>query len=369
MDAAHDLETWLRIAHARPGAQALERLLERFGDAPGVCRAPRAALREAGIGDAAAAILCAGSPAIERELAWREHPGREILSRADPRYPRLLAELPAPPAVLYAAGDVDVLDTLMLAMVGSRRPTAAGERTAYEFARHLAGRGLTICSGLALGIDAAGHRGALDADGFTVAVAGTGLARVYPESHAQLSAEIAERGLLLSEFTLDTPPRRENFPRRNRLISGLSAGVLVVEAALRSGSLITARLAAEQGREVFAVPGSIHNPLARGTNSLIRSGAKLVETAAHILEELAPHIADVPIRQPAPEAPQAALDAEYRTLLEAMDFAPASVDALVTRTGLGPAEVASMLLILELRGLVESGAGGVYLRTATGAPP
>lgn len=269
--------------------------------------------------------------------------------------------------MLYVHGDAAALHEASLAIVGSRNPTPVGMDNAYQFARHLSRAGLTITSGMALGIDAAAHRGALAAGGRTFAVAGTGLDRVYPVAHRELASQIADCGAVVSEFPLSTPPVPRNFPKRNRIISGLSLGVLVVEAAPSSGSLITARLAAEQGREVLAIPGSIHNPLARGCHALIRLGAKLVETADDILEELGPMSGTI---GPAPNAGAAGqagnvlegLDVESRSLLEHMGFEPAPVDTLVERTGLTAEAVSRMLLILELQGFISSAPGGLYIR-------
>jgi DNA processing protein len=254
---------------------------------------------------------------------------------------------------------------MQLAMVGSRNPTPGGVRTASDFARHLAHAGLVITSGLALGIDAAGHAGALAAGQPTIAVMGTGLDRVYPGSHRELAHRIAAQGALVSELPIGAQPRPENFPRRNRIISGLSLGTLVVEAAQRSGSLISARCAAEQGREVFAIPGSIHNPLARGCHALIRQGAKLVETAEDVVNELgalalAGTLQEVASPTPTDAAPR--LDPEYAKLLDSIGFDPLPVDVLVATCGLTPAEVSSMLLQLELRGFVASSPGGLYNR-------
>ncbi len=303
--------------------------------------------------------------ALDADLAWAAGPDRHILTLEHPAYPRLLAEIPDPPPLLFVQGDPGVLGRLQLAMVGSRNPTEGGARTARDFAAFLARAGLVITSGLALGIDAAAHEGALAAGRPTVAVTGTGLDRVYPARHHPLAHAIAAQGALVSEFPTGTPPRPENFPRRNRIISGLSLGVLVVEAAVRSGSLITARLAAEQGREVFAIPGSIHNPLARGCHALIRQGAKLVETAADVLEELGPPpgvAAETGAAEPTEAAPPA-LDADHLGLLESLGWDAVSVDELVRRSGLTAEAVSSMLLILELEGYVVPAPGGRYART------
>ncbi|MDH3451043.1 MAG: DNA-processing protein DprA [Gammaproteobacteria bacterium] len=367
MDAAQRLIPWLKLVHApRISAAQVRVLMDNF-DTPGaVCATRRATLRDAGLdSESIAALHAESSPAIDAELAWAEQSNNHILTMDDPAYPELLRELSDAPPLLYVRGDCEVLGTLQLAMVGSRKPTGLGRRTAFEFARYLAGCGLTITSGLALGIDAASHAGALRGDGLTVAVMGSGHQHIYPRENAGLAEEIAAQGALISELPLQAPPRREHFPRRNRLLSGLSAGVLVVEAATRSGSLITARLANEQGREVFAVPGSIHSPQSRGSNGLIRSGAKLVETAEHILEELAPYAAaarEANTTTPRTETTTGNLDSEYRMLLEAVDFSPTTVDKLVENTGHSAAEVASMLLILELQGHVEAVAGGLYVR-------
>jgi DNA processing protein len=263
-----------------------------------------------------------------------------------------------------------------LAMVGSRNPTPAGRETAHRFAAQLARAGLVITSGLAIGIDAACHRGALDAAGFTIAVCGTGLDIAYPRANAELAEAVAAHGALVSEFALGTPALKSNFPRRNRVISGLALGTLVVEAALRSGSLITARLAAEQGRDVFAIPGSINNELAQGCHQLIQSGAKLVATADDIFVELrgalddnpgtlAPVVAASALATQPTDATgnmSSPLDKEYEILLDALGFEPAGVDLLVERTGLRADEVASMLLMLELADRIESYPGGLYVR-------
>jgi DNA processing protein len=291
------------------------------------------------------------------------------LTPDDPRYPPQLAAVPGCPELLFVSGDPAVLMLPQIAIVGSRSATAAGRETAFEFASVLAAAGLAITSGLALGIDAAAHRGALDAGGVTIAVCGTGLDRVYPAEHASLAAAITARGALVSEFPPGTPPLAVNFPQRNRLMSALSRGVLVIEAAARSGSLITARLAGEQGRDVLAVPGSIHNALARGCHRLIKDGAALVETPDDVLAVLG--FSQVP--PPAKSASNAAdvaengadrLDSGAEMLLNALGFGPADLDRLVERTGLAAHTVVSTLQMLELAGRVESLAGGRYCRTA-----
>ncbi|HEX5339521.1 MAG TPA: DNA-processing protein DprA [Gammaproteobacteria bacterium] len=301
----------------------------------------------------------------DQDQAWLDNAGAAILPFTDPAFPALLRDIPGAPALLYLRGNIGLLDSPQLAMVGSRNPSGEGRRNAEEFAAYLARCGLTITSGMALGIDGASHRGALKVGGATIAVWGAGLDKPYPPRHRELAEEIAANGLLVSEFPPGTPPLPAHFPRRNRIISGLAVGTLVVEAAKASGSLITARLAGEQGREVFAIPGSIHNPMARGCHQLIRQGAKLVESAGDILEELAPLLRlELPLAAAADSVSPAAEadDPDYRLLLNSMAFAPTSVDTLVERTGLTPDVVSSMLLMLELQGQVEAAPGGHYSR-------
>ncbi len=299
--------------------------------------------------------------------AWLARPGCHRIAAGEPGYPVQLRAIPDPPPVLFVQGDPALLALPQVAIVGSRSPTPAGRETAFAFACRLADAGLVITSGLATGIDAAAHRGALARGGRTVAVCGTGLDRIYPARHAALAGEIAVAGALVSEFPPGTPALPHHFPRRNRLISGLSLGVLVVEARHRSGSLITARLAAEQGREVFAIPGSIHNPLACGCHRLIRDGARLVESPAEVLDglqgDLFKALVPGPTQPPAPAGFSAGpLDSDSKILLNACGFGPVDVDVLVERTGFSAAAVTSMLLLLELRGEVESFAGGMYCR-------
>ncbi len=316
---------------------------------------------------AAVAAIGAGSrpEEFEAEQRWLAQEHNHLLTLRDVAYPALLREIPDPPPLLFVCGDPALLSSPQIAVVGSRNPTPGGCDNAQAFSAHLVQAGLTVTSGLALGIDACAHRAALAAGGRTIAVAGTGLDRVYPARHRDLAHEIARQGALISEFPLGTPPRRENFPRRNRIISGLSLGVLVVEAARESGSLITARLAADQGREVFAIPGSIHSPQSRGCHALIRQGAKLVETAQDLLEELdalagAAHAAVAH----AARAPEAALVPDMRRLLEQLGYDPVDIDTLTARSGLTPDAVSSMLLQMELRGLVACCPGGKYQRVS-----
>ncbi|MES9902549.1 MAG: DNA-processing protein DprA [Sedimenticola sp.] len=303
---------------------------------------------------------------VDKDLLWAEGAERHILTRNDPRYPERLNQISDPPPLLFVNGDPEVLVTPQLAVVGSRNPTPSGQSNAEEFSRFLATSGITISSGLATGIDGAAHRGALTADGLTLAVTGTGPDRIYPARHRDLAHRITEQGALVTEFPPGAKLHPGNFPRRNRIISGLSLGVLVVEAAKKSGSLITARLAMEQGREVFAIPGSIHNPLARGCHRLIRQGAKLVETAEDILEELAPLLSAIQLPltliadEPQPRGKPRQWDEEYRQLFTTLDYDPQPIDQLVEQSGLTPEAVSSMLLVLELEGYVSSAPGGRY---------
>lgn len=299
--------------------------------------------------------------AVDKILAWADDSQRHILNLLDPRYPSLLKEIHDPPPVLFLRGDPSILNQPQLAMVGSRNPSTGGRQIAHDFAHSLSDSGFTITSGLALGIDAASHQGALDAGGCTIAVAGTGLDRIYPTRHRELGHNILETGAIVSEFAPGTPPIASNFPRRNRIISGLSVGTIVVEAALKSGSLITARLAAEQGREVFAIPGSIHNPLAQGSHSLIQQGAKLTNHISDILEELLHLIPLSPTQQSSTATPPVSTHKTHHPLLEKMGFEPTSIDTLVDRSGLTPEAVSSMLLTLELQGMVTS-SGGLFSR-------
>jgi DNA processing protein len=351
----------LHLDHLR-GAEALEAPYRLVGR-------KSSELTARGIPPAAAAWLARPDLSVlQGDRRWLENAGVVLIGCDSERYPPLLTQISSAPVALYLRGDAGVLLSAQLAIVGSRNPTAAGARTAREFAAFLARAGLTITSGLALGIDAAAHAGALAGEGRTVAVLGCGLDQIYPPENTALAERIlAQGGALLTEFPPGTAPHRENFPRRNRLISGLSLGTLVVEAARQSGSLITARLAGAQGREVFAIPGSIHNPLARGCHELLREGAKLVETAADVLTELkipfTKHDLTEPGLAPRVAADKASgLDKDYEILLDALGFEPQSIDTLVDRTALPSPHLASMLLILELEGRVALHAGGRYAR-------
>jgi DNA processing protein len=364
---------WLALWRAPGvGPKAFARFLEHFHTPQQVFAAPRAQLQALGIKTELIDYL--QNPdwsAVAYDLDWLQDPVRYLLTLPDPLYPARLKAIHDPPPLLFVQGDPRILAYAQLAVVGARNPTRGGEENALEFARHLAGLGIVITSGMATGIDAAAHRGALEAGGQTVAVLGTGPDIVYPAKHKALAEAISANGALVSEFMPGMPPRSGNFPRRNRIISGLSLGTLVVEASLRSGSLITARLAAEQGREVFAIPGSIHSPMAKGCHALLKEGAKLVETAEDIVEEL--RLYPVPVKDPPAALPgssaEPGLDEDYRRLLEYMGLEePVSVDLLVERCGFNADMVSSMLLILELRGLVTSQSGGRYTRLALRKP-
>ena len=368
------LDAWLTLTAAPGiGPRTCARLTERFGSPQGVLDASPALLGELGLKpEAIAAIQRPDRAWIDSVLAWSAAPDATILPRDDPRYPPLLLEIADPPPLLFVRGDPQLLVEPQVAIVGSRNPTPTGREITRDFARQLAACGLVITSGLAAGVDGEAHQGALET-GKTIAVLGTGPDRVYPAGHLDLARRIAGQGALVSELAPGVGPLARHFPRRNRLIAGLSLGTLVTEAAQRSGSLITARQAGEQGREVFAIPGSIRNPLARGCHALIREGAQLVEEAAEVLAALAPRLQErltapgPPVGDPAPTdaASTAGLDPDYRRLLAALGFDPVAPDELIRRTGLPAATVSSMLLVLELGGHVSSSPGGRYCRSRT----
>ena len=349
-----ELADWLRLTRTPGlGAAALRGLLTAIGLPRQIFAAERSALA-AVVGESrASAIQQARSDAqlavaIDQALAWRAAPGNAILSLADAAYPPALLAVDDPPPLLFLKGRLELLGRPALAIVGSRNATAQGMANAENFARTLSASGYTIVSGQALGIDTAAHRGALGNAGSTIAVIGTGADIVYPARNRDLAHAIAADGLILSEFPLGTPALAANFPRRNRIISGLARGVLVVEAALRSGSLITARLAGDQGRDVFAIPGSIHSPLSKGCHVLIKQGAKLVDSAQDILEEFgAPGAAP-----PTVGAPPGAIDAAdpKESLLAAIGYDAVGLDALQARSGLGVDALSALLLELELEG-------------------
>ena len=356
------LASWLQLSLTPGlGASTLRNLLRQFGLPEAVLARPRAELASLmGAGTLEALHSPRVREAVERALEWAAVESHFVITLADDTYPRTLLEIADPPPLLFAHGRVQLLRPPALAIVGSRNASAQGERNAEEFARSLSTAGLTIVSGLALGIDAAAHRGGLAGGASTIAVLGTGIDVVYPTRNAELAAEIARGGLLVSEFPLGTPAIAHNFPRRNRLISGLARGCLVVEAAVASGSLITARCAADQGREVFAIPGSIHSPLSKGCHALIKSGAKLVESAEDVLAELGGF-------RPSGYASTAASTAvspppNDSRLLAVMGHDPVDVDSLCARAGLSAEQVASELLRLELDGRVTALPGGLYQR-------
>lgn len=366
-------DAWLRLK-LTPGVgdATARKLLAAFGLPPALFAQPQAALGT--VAGPALAERLRAEPEGWRELCARtrvwlaEGDGRRhLITLGDPDYPAGLLQTEDPPLLLHVEGDLAALrHPLRLAIVGSRNPTAQGADHARAFAQTLAGAGACIVSGLALGIDAAAHQGALEAGGSTLAVVGTGLDQVYPRKHQALARRIADQGALISEYPLGTPPLAPNFPKRNRIISGLSQGVLVVEAALQSGSLITARQAAEQGREVFAIPGSIHSPQSRGCHALIRQGAKLVESAQDILEELhCSTAATDSAGKPAADATEEGKSLQRSdALLQALGYEPCGLDALQARCGLDTASLQARLLELEFDGLVARLPGGLYQRRA-----
>ena len=375
---------WLQLCITKGlGPAAAQSLLERFGSPDAICGASKSALTSAGLKEAVANSLLAPDPdQLNLAKEWLQHPSHHLIHWQHPDYPPLLKECAQTPFALFVAGDPILLSLPQIAIVGSRNATANGCETAALFAHHLSNAGFIVTSGLALGIDSAAHVASLKAGKATIAVCGNGLDQVYPAKNVALANDIEQHGALVSEFPPGTSPHKDHFPRRNRIISGLSLGTLVVEAGSRSGALITARYATEQGREVFAIPGSIHSPQSKGCHSLIKQGAKLIETADEIINELGP-LAVVAI-----SGMQAALDTEsgqqsgspdpispnkpansaakqgYEKLLTMMGWDPVNVDALVERSGLTPEEVSSMLLIMELEDRVDSLSGGRYQRNA-----
>lgn len=358
------LEDWLLLLLAPAlGACALRELLEEYNDASLVLDAMRNGTISVS-SKMRKGLLQAHEQTRDKCLEWQNAgERRHIICWNDPGYPLLLKELRDPPPLLFIEGQPENLHLPQLAVVGSRKATPAGLETTRKFAHALSQHGLAITSGLALGIDASAHIGALNAGGKTIAVLGNGLDKIYPARHQALAEEILEQGAILSEFPPGTPPLAQHFPRRNRIISGLSLGVLVVEAAVRSGSLITARLAGEQGREVFAIPGSIHNPLARGSHRLLRDGACLVEEIEDILNELNLPVALSGVTTDADQKVNSkAISKEQHTLLEHMGFDPVDTDTLVSRSGLTTELVSSMLLLLELQGNIAALGGGRFQR-------
>jgi DNA processing protein len=371
MPILEDTPAWVRFARTPAlDAGTLAAALERSGSARALLGACDADLADLGVGPAARAYLLSRKQApTPAELRWLEHDRHHLVPCTAAEYPVPLRSLAKRPLALYVAGHLRALEDPPLAVVGSRRPTKGGADTAFRFSQALAARGLVIASGLAEGIDAAAHRGALEAPGVTLAVPGTGLDLIYPESNRALSEAIVSAGALVSPFSIGTPPRRLNFPRRNQVIAALSVGVLVVEAARSSGSLITARAARRLGRTVLAIPGSIHSPTSRGCHRLIKEGAHLVESADDVLSRL--DFSALFARRPeAARALQTAapartgMDKEHKILLDALGFDPADLDTLIVRTGLKADAVSSMMLILELEGHVQAAPGGRYSRVA-----
>ncbi len=382
-------EYWLALARA-PGVGPMTfiRLLKYFDNPRNVFDAGPLQWQAQGLkSDLIDYLLHPDWGAVEKDMQWLEQPENHLLTLTHPDYPPRLRDIHDPPPLLFVHGDVTLLSSLQLAVVGTRNSSERGKRLAWEFSDYLSSKGFTITSGLALGIDAACHEGALHGSGKTIAVAGTGLDRVYPAQHRDLAHRIGKTGALVSEFLLGTVAKPTNFPRRNRIISGLSVGTLVVEAPLHSGALYTAYQALEQGREIFAIPDSIQNPLAKGCHKLIKDGAKLVETAVDIIEELLNHFPTLslqtlstslsnseplvrPSSTPPTTPPVVSLpglddvesEADYINLLKHLAIAPTSIDNLVELSGLTAEAVSSMLLILELRGIVTSLAGGRYAR-------
>ena len=364
--AREDLAFWLRLV-LTPGVgnETARKLLAAFGLPSAIFQQSATALRSVASEHLAAALL---SPLAEFEAAWANlqtwldaAPNRHLITLGDERFPPLLLQMADPPLMLYVIGDLEALaHPHKIAIVGSRNPTPQGQINAQQFAAALGSAGLCVVSGLALGVDGAAHEGALQAGARTIAVVGTGLDRVYPKRHFDLAHRIAaEGGAIVSEYPLGTPPLPPHFPQRNRIIAGLAQGTLVVEAAVASGSLITARLASEMGREVFAIPGSIHAPQARGCHALIRQGAKLVESAQDVLEDLQLTPAETSLFDAPTETPS-----DPDGLLKAMGFDPVSLDALQARTGLDTATLQAKLLELELEGQVGRLPGGLLQRTA-----
>ena len=359
-DSAAILEKlqWLSLSQIEGlGCQTFCQLLKTFGSPSEIYRKKFKELR-AVVSEKIALEIGQGvdQTGLQDTLTWLAQANNHLVTLADADYPKALLEIADPPPLLYAKGNLALLNKLSIAIVGSRNASVQGEKNAEAFAQGLAEHGLCIVSGLALGIDGAAHRGALKAKGDTIAVVGTGLDMVYPAQHRDLAHQIAKSGLIISEFPLGTLSKPQNFPRRNRLISGLSLGCLVVEANLKSGSQITARLSAEQGREVFAIPGSIHSPLAKGCHQLIKQGAKLVDSLQDIVEEL-----NLSKAVSAPVAEEnSPTNQDQQMLLDAMAYDAISIETLVQLTGLTVSTLSSMLTLLELEGRITGLAGGQY---------
>lgn len=366
-----EVAAWLRLLETpQVGRESARRLLAAFGSPEAAIAAPLAARREVVTAEAATSLektpdhLPSLIDATWQWLQGTESSPRRLLVLGDPDYPDPLLQTADPPLLLYVQGDVTLLRAPGIGVVGSRHPTPQGRANALAFSTELSQAGWTIVSGMALGIDGEAHEGGLAGAGRTVAVVGTGLDRVYPRRHLELARRIAAQGAIVSEYSIGTPPLAQNFPQRNRIIAGLTRGTLVVEAALQSGSLITARLASEAGREVFAIPGSIHSPQSRGCHALLKQGAKLVESAADVLEELPAQssLADAGSRQPETDTSTMPID----PVLDAMAYDPVSLDALIARTGWPAPELSARLLELELAGEVARLPGQLFQRVSTG---
>lgn len=357
-DLLQEYSLWVSLSQISGlGSQTFCRLLQAFGSPDQIYATSFTQLREIVAEPVALAIKSGPDPeSAQATLAWLDQENNHIVTLADRHYPTTLLEIPDPPPMFYAKGNLDCLKQPCIAIVGSRNASPQGEKNAEDFSQALAQHQYCIVSGMALGIDGAAHRGALKAKGKTIAVVGTGLDIVYPARHRDLAHQIVEQGLIISEFSLGTPSRAQNFPRRNRIISGLSQGCLVVEANTQSGSLITARIATEQGREVFAIPGSIHSPLSKGCHDLIKQGAKLVDSIQDILNEL-----DYSTSQLSPEN-TATITPEDNLILDLMGYDPITMETLVERSGLTSEHLSAMLLVLELESKISTLSGGRFQR-------
>lgn len=366
-DWTQELSSWIRLEQTPGvGSETARKLLGAFGPPENVFTASFSSLHDI-VSERIARALTAPlndevQARIEKTIEWAQQPGNRVITLGDAAYPKTLLDIPDPPLMLYAKGRLELLASPALAVVGSRNATTQGIVNAENFSKTLSQSGLSIISGLALGIDTAAHRGGLQAYGSTVAVIGTGADIVYPARNRSLAHQIAAEGCIISEYPLGTPPMAANFPRRNRIISGLARGVLVIEAAAQSGSLITARMAAEQGRDVLAIPGSIHSPLAKGCHLLIKQGAKLVESAQDVLEEIG-HYASHP--EPSTMTSTPDCDPEAVRILNVLGFDPLAPDALAARCQIGIADLHAQLLTLELDGCIEMLPGGMVRRLVT----
>lgn len=397
MKTADELQPWVTLWRVSGvGPKSFQKLLSNIGDPATVLSSNISTLTQSGISEKLAHAILDSKTNQEMaipDIDWlNEADNHNIITIHCNEYPELLKRISDPPPLLYVHGKLSLLKDPQIAIVGSRNPTQGGTNNAYEFAKHLGQTGFCITSGLALGIDCIAHSGALEVNTPTIAVIATGIDRVYPAKHREIAHKIADNGAIVTEFPIGTQPKSSNFPRRNRIISGLSYGTLVVEAAQQSGSLITARLAMEQNREVFAIPGSIHNPLARGCHQLIRQGAKLVETAQDILEEMSAVIdvselqddqqisasastdhattSETSIKTDSSDTKTLATtqslnpsaDDDQQIILNEMGFDPTSIDQLVVRTGINTASLSASLLMLELQNQIASNGGGTYTR-------